>query len=107
MPGYARTVEELGTALALQGDRYRQVNDGIHRAGDDREAYLCECLQPACNELVELTSAEYEAVRARPSRYFVRAGHARPDVDAVVERHMRYLVVERCGAAVAPAAVDV
>ena len=89
----------------MQGDRYRQVNDGIHRAGDDREAYLCECLQPACNELVELTSAEYEAVRARPSRYFIRSGHARPDVDAVVQRHVRYLVVERSGAHMAPATV--
>ena len=73
-------------------DQYRRVNEGIHRSGDS--VFLCECLRADCNELVELGAGEYEAVRAHPTRFFVLPGHEL-ELDAVVERHDRYLVVSR------------
>ena len=73
-------------------DQYRRVNDGIHRSGDS--VFLCECLGPDCNKHVELGASEYEAVRADATWFFVLPGHEL-ELDAVVERRDRYLVVSR------------
>jgi hypothetical protein len=42
-----------------------------------------------------MTLAEYEAIRAEPTRFFVVPGHERPEIESVVERHGAYLVVEK------------
>jgi len=86
-------VEQLPQADPFDhADQYRRVNQGIHRSGDS--LFLCECLRADCNELVELGAGEYEAVRADATRFFVLPGHEL-ELDAVVERHDRYLVVSR------------
>ena len=86
---------------AERANQYRRVNDGIHCSGDG--VFLCECLRPDCNALVELAPDEYEAVRADPSRFFVLPGHELPELEAVVERHERHLIVHRVGQSVADA----
>ena len=91
-------MDEFGhqDVLLTQADTYRRVNEGIHRGRHEAtEPFLCECVQDECNGLVELRDEEYEAVRAYPWRFFVQIGHELPEMDAVVERHDRYLVVER------------
>jgi hypothetical protein len=60
---------------------------------------ICECSNAACAESLEITQQEYEAVRADPARFVVLAGHELPEVERVVERTGRYLVVEKIGAA--------
>jgi hypothetical protein len=50
-----------------------------------------------CNSLVELTLAEYEAVRDSARRFFMVDGHEIPDIERVVERAPRYIVVEKLG----------
>ena len=78
---------------------YRDVNEAIRagRPGDDSpsNAFVCECGKLGCNQLVELTLAEYEAVRANPRRFLMLEGHDIPDVESVVERHDRYVVAEK------------
>jgi hypothetical protein len=86
--------------LARNEAAYRQVNEAIgagrsEAAGDPPRPYLCECGLLECNDLVELTVAEYEAVRARPRRFFMVDGHEIPDVEHVVERFERYTVAEK------------
>ena len=81
---------------------FRQINDRIeagHWPGEDAEraAFLCECSMLGCNLLVELTPAEYEAVRADPRRFLVVPGHELPGVEVVVRRESQYLVVEKIG----------
>jgi hypothetical protein len=85
-------------------------NETIFRAGNERidaivpiEAdaapYMCECGNADCFETVELTHAEYEAVRSSPTRFFVAPGHE--DIGAgeiVVEDLGRYTIVEKHGA---------
>jgi hypothetical protein len=95
--GYAAGVEPVGLAeQARHAHQYRQVNDGIHRGGDD--VFLCECLRADCHALVEVSAAEYAAVRAHPARFLLLAGHELEGLDTVVERHGQYLVVDRAGA---------
>ena len=56
---------------------------------------MCECGKLGCNELLELTVEEYEAVRAHPRRFFMLEGHDIPDVEDVVERHEGWMVAEK------------
>lgn len=77
---------------------FRAVNEKMRGTGGDPIAFRCECARLGCTELLKLTPQQYEAVRAHPRRYFVTPGHALPDVEAVVERHGHYDVIEKRGA---------
>jgi hypothetical protein len=61
--------------------------------------FICECSDSACADSLQITTAEYEAVRANPARFIVREGHQVPEVERVVGGNGRYLVVEAIGAA--------
>jgi hypothetical protein len=79
---------------------YRDVNEAIEAGRADASAekvrpFMCECGLLECNQLLELTRAEYEAVRAHPTRFFMADGHELPDVEHVVERHERYVIAEK------------
>jgi hypothetical protein len=91
--------EQRQDRIARNEVTYRDVNEAIEagRHGDDDQPrpYMCECGLLECNDLIELTVAEYEAVRAHPQRFFMVAGHEIPDVEHVVERHERYTVAEK------------
>jgi hypothetical protein len=58
--------------------------------------FLCECLDPACRELVSISLDECEFVRRVPNRLVVRAGHADRESERVLmEEPGRFQVVER------------
>jgi hypothetical protein len=65
----------------------------------EKHRFFCECGDERCTALVALTGAEYEAVRAHPTRFAVLPTYVRPDVDRVVEEHDSYVVVEKNEAA--------
>ncbi len=83
---------------------FREVNERIatiagHWEWEEQQGFLCECVHGGCTASVHLTRAEYEAVRAGPSRFFTIPGHEQLDQERVVEGHKAYLVVEKLGAA--------
>ena len=78
---------------------FRRVNEGME-AGADADgphAFVCECGRIGCNRLIQLTRAEYEAVRASPRRFALVDGHQIEEVEDVVDRTARYIVVEKRG----------
>ncbi len=82
---------------------FRKVNEVLRagkRLADASELFpfRCECGVLGCNQLVELTVPEYEAVRAEPTRFFIVDGHEILETERVVSRHERYSVVEKEGA---------
>jgi len=86
--------------IARNEATYRDVNEAIEHgravgAEDPARPYMCECGLLECNVLVELTRAEYEAVRSHPAHFFMRDGHEIPDVEHVVERTDRFIVAEK------------
>jgi predicted ThiF/HesA family dinucleotide-utilizing enzyme len=85
--------------VALNEATFRKVNEGMEVGQDPAGllTFICECGRLGCNRLIELTRAEYEAVRANPRRFAVLSGHEIEEVEKVVERHDRYLVVEKAG----------
>ena len=83
---------------------FREINERIEAgtwvtSADQRIAFACECAALGCNVLVELTAAEYEAVRAHPRRFLLSPGHELPAIEVVVHRGDGYVVVEKQGEA--------
>ena len=80
---------------------YRRVNERILELARNEHVrqglFVCECGRPECSEPLDLTPAEYEAVRAESSRFVVALGHETPELESVVLRCERYAVVEKTG----------
>jgi hypothetical protein len=76
------------------------LEEGPSPTGVGHVRVLCECGRDDCDRLLAITLGEYEAVRADPRRFAVTASHVMPDVEEVVDRTDRYIVVaKRAGAA--------
>ena len=88
--------------VAMNEAAFRKVNEGMEVGQDPAGllTFICECGRMGCTRMIQLTRSEYETVRANPRRFALLAGHEIDDVETVVERHDRYLVVEKKGAAV-------
>jgi hypothetical protein len=83
----------LTAALDEEGDER-----GLDGAGEARMDFLCECLDPACREVISITLDECDFVRRVPSRLVVKVGHADEESERVLmEEPGRFQVVERFG----------
>jgi hypothetical protein len=87
---------------------FRELNETIEATADSIPLaglipFTCECPDPACAELVQLSFEEYEAVRQHPRRFFNVPGHERDSVEAGAEVLLvvlhRFAVVEKIGIA--------
>jgi hypothetical protein len=84
---------------AMNEATFRRINEGMQAGQDDSGlmTFMCECARLGCNKRMELTRGEYEAIRAHSRRFAVLDGHELPEVEDVVDRTDRYLVVEKRG----------
>jgi hypothetical protein len=81
---------------------FREANEQIRAKADEYDApvervpFLCECPVPSCTQILRLTLAEYENVRANPRHFFTAPGHEQADaaVGHVVSRESDYVIVE-------------
>lgn len=66
---------------------------------DDFVPLICECADRDCSDVVLLSTAQYESVRANPRHFFSVPGHqsAAAGVGRVVERHAHFVVYEKPG----------
>lgn len=98
--------ETTAERVARNDAVFREANEVI-RATAERTGMdgllpaLCECADPSCTELVQLTPREYEAVRTNPTWFINVRGHhvnahgwARP-----VSENDRFVMVEKIGEA--------
>ena len=84
--------------LAKNEILFREVNerlDDLAVSWAKTTDYLCECSEAACVEIVELTNAEYERVRSRPTVFVVRPGHERTEIEKVIEENEGFFLVEK------------
>ena len=82
-------------------ERVNELNGAFDALAKDAE-WICECGNTECLEPIQMTHEEYEAVRARGGDcFFVRPdeAHVAQDVEAIVERHERYWLVQKIGVA--------
>jgi hypothetical protein len=101
-------ISELQDRAGHNESRYRALNDRMERhnavhvwVDPPMPDWVCECASAGCTKPVRLTIAEYEAVRAESTHFFVLPSeeHLTPAVERVVERNDRYWVVEKIGEA--------
>jgi hypothetical protein len=85
--------------VAMNEATFRRVNEGMESGQDPSGllTFVCECGRLGCNRLIQLTRPEYESVRADPCRFAIIDGHEIPEVESVVDRQERYVVVEKEG----------
>jgi hypothetical protein len=79
---------------------FRRVNERVEELSGGLETLtlVCECADTGCAErLVDVSTGEYEQVRAHGDRFFVAPGHEQRDVESIVSEGERYLVVEKRG----------
>jgi len=97
--------ETLAVQAAQNQSLFREVNERIEELNERFATqmpltdWICECADETCFQSVSLTVAEYEAIRAHPTRFPVLPGHERPEIETVVEVNERFLVVEKRGRA--------
>jgi hypothetical protein len=92
--------DETAARLGANEAVFRQINEGIQRGQwpgeeDAPVSFRCECARLGCNDMIELSVNEYEAVRANPRRFVVLRGHQQPEAERVIETRAGYLVVEK------------
>ena len=78
--------------------RITTLSERFALAIGERE-FICECAHPSCTELVPMTVAEYEEIRADSTTFFVRPSdeHVDPAVEEVVRRTDRYWILRKIG----------
>ena len=107
--------ELQGLSLPKHGYRFfvptreecRAQNEVIFRAGNEAIVnnlqgagptlpLMCECGSADCLHRIDVTAAEYEAVRAHPARFVLERGHQDGD-ERVLDEFDRFTVVEKTG----------
>ena len=94
-------MDERAMRIAANESRFRAINERLR--GDlralpetaDRVEFVCECGLADCAQPVQLTLAEYEAVRASPLDFVVVPGHQLPNVEDVVDSSERWARVRK------------
>jgi hypothetical protein len=85
---------------------YRAANREIEHASeelgdgpDDHLEVICECGEGGCSETLDLSVQEYDEAHAQLDRFVVAPGHEHGEIEHVVKRTERFLVVDKFGEA--------
>ncbi len=92
--------------IARNDSTFRVANDRIAETAVEQGMeqfvpFICECAEPRCAEIIQLSLGEYEAIRAEPAHFLNAPGHERAAQGAgrVVSTHDRFVVVRKTGRA--------
>ena len=82
---------------------FRAANEKLGEKRDEvgaggKTPFLCECSDPECTELLQLSFDEYEHVRSRANWFVAAVGHD-GEIGRTVEEHGGYTVIEKDGVA--------
>ena len=86
---------------ALFRDVNERIAESAERFDSDEATFVCECADGSCTERVDASLADYEEVRAEPTRFLLAPGHEDQRVERVVQRRPDFAVVEKFGEVVA------
>ncbi len=96
------SAERLGRNDAI----FRQANEEIREVFEaeeieNRVPFICECADPACREIVQMSMKEYCAIREDPRVFLNVPGHEASSQGwaQVIETYDRYVVVVKIGPA--------
>jgi hypothetical protein len=75
-------------------ERIAEVGAGFGFERGGRMRFVCECGNDECTQAIELTFAEYEAVRAHARRFAIAPDHENPMVEIVTGQTRQFAVAE-------------
>jgi hypothetical protein len=83
--------------LAQNEARFREINEAAQPQRETRGQgrFVCECADRACMQWIEVSAADYAAVRQHPRRFLVAPSHEIPDIETIIDRKPGYLVIEK------------
>ena len=78
---------------------FREANERLREVANPSIAlaqYVCECNHAECSETIELSLADYDAIRLTPNAFVIAPGHEQLEHDRVVEdANERFMLVEK------------
>jgi hypothetical protein len=84
---------------------FRDINDQLKRAvkrmvtpgEEDRVLmeFYCECADRGCQERINMTIQQFQAIENRHRLFVIKPGHAQPDIETVIDKHSKFLLVEK------------
>lgn len=96
------SAERIGRNDAI----FRQANERINEYAEARQPeestpFICECADPACQDVVYIPLAEYSTIREGPRLFWNVPGHQASSQGwaQVIETHDAYVVVKKIGPA--------
>ena len=90
-----RELVRIATTEAIFRNVNERIAESAERFDSDTAEFVCECDDRACTERVEAPLAEYERVRAEPTRFLLAPGHDNGAIERVIQRRAKYWVVEK------------
>jgi hypothetical protein len=86
--------------MALNEAASREINEEIEQAHQDdpagrRMRIGCECALKFCDEVIEITMAEYQDVRSDPRQFAIVPEHLIGDIERIVFENDRFAVVAK------------
>jgi 5-bromo-4-chloroindolyl phosphate hydrolysis protein len=86
--------------VALNEAAARDINEKIEDAQAEglKDRFLrivCECGDAHCERVIAITQGEYEAVRSDPRRFVIIEEHVLAEVEVIVDKTDRFVVVEK------------
>jgi hypothetical protein len=85
---------------------FRAVNEQIlllterFRADLSDLDLVCECRDTSCTGTIRVSVEEFERAKESTANFVLLSGHEDPQIEEVVERNSRYVVVRKRGPAV-------
>jgi hypothetical protein len=76
-------------------ERIEEVGKRLRTEDDQPLDFRCECGNSSCDAFVSMTETEYEHVRLDNDRFAVVPGHEDEQIERVVERAERYVIVDK------------
>ena len=82
-------------------DQIKALDEGAAGWADpeQRFEFQCECGRTdGCGDQLHMSLTEYERVRSQRDRFAVVPGHQNEEIERVVERNERFLIVDKMAA---------
>ncbi len=105
-------MSERERKLGENENLFRAVNERLKELGEafegitERAEFVCECADRSCAQRIEMTLAEYERVRRKPTRFMTAPGHEDRSLEQIVDVNDRYVIVEKRSGDPARAALE-
>ena len=86
-------------------ERVAELIEGFHAEGEESVmTVFCECGSDECMAPIEMTLAEYQAVRAGPVRWVISSSHIDTTADSILARRNGYALIEHAPDRLSPEA---